>query len=236
MLLLAIESSGSGGSAALARLGTRSGDRFEISQRSCEKGPADHLIAIVDQLLEETGFRYPEIGLLAVGIGPGSFTGVRTAIAAVRGLALAMGRPVLPVTTFEALVLPSLAPLSAPIVAAIDARRNEVYLQPFPAGRVSPPEPARALAPAVAAAELQSPVLLIGSGAPLLAAHLDRALVFGIDPRLPDAAGVAIAAEAGFAAGVEPVPGFEVQPVYLRSPDARPMRAPIAAPAHQSGS
>ncbi len=69
--------------------------------------------------------------MIAVNHGPGSFTGLRSAVAAARGLALAAGLPVLAVGSLEALAaaVPSYA--SGTLVAAMDARRGQVYAQAF---------------------------------------------------------------------------------------------------------
>ena len=88
----------------------------------------------VDALLRQAGAHTRELEGLAVGIGPGSFTGVRIGLATARGLALALGVPVAGVSTLDALAAG--APGAVPVV---DARRGEVFvLQGEP--RVLPPE------------------------------------------------------------------------------------------------
>ncbi len=82
-----------------------------------------------EALLAESGLAKSAIDALAVGVGPGAFTGVRLAISLVQGIALGLDRPVLPVSTLAALALPSLA--EGPVLAAIDARMGEVYLGEF---------------------------------------------------------------------------------------------------------
>lgn len=225
MPLLAIESSGSGSSVALA---WPDGDEVRIELRA-EDGPglADRLIPLVDRLLAEQRVRYADLDLLAVGTGPGSFTGVRTAIAAARGLALATGREVMAVTTFEALVFAPGSVASAPIVAVLDARRGEVYVQRFGAGLDPEGEPLTA-PPEQIATVIGSSCRLVGSGSALVARHLPAA-ARGAEPRAPDAAGVARAALARRRQGVQPISGFDLRPFYLRAPDARPMR-PLLGP------
>src|SRR5947199_2391612 len=77
----------------------------------------------IDALLRQAGAHTRELGGIAVGIGPGSFTGVRIGLATARGLALALGVPVAGVSTLDALAAG--APSAVPVV---DARRGEVFV------------------------------------------------------------------------------------------------------------
>ena len=155
--------------------------------------------------------------------GPGSFTGIRAGVAAARGLALALGRPVVAVNTLEVL-----AGRAGAAVRRHHRRRprrppGQVYLQIFDhelvAARASP----SALAPEnVMLAGLPPPIRLAGNGAALVRAALPddlRSLQRGASET--DALGVARRAIARLAAGERPVPGHTVQPLYLRPPDAR---------------
>ena len=81
-----------------------------------------------EQLLAEAGLRKSQLDAIAVGRGPGAFTGVRLAIAIVQGLALALDRPVLPVSTLATLAMQGQGDR---FLAAIDARMGEVYLGDF---------------------------------------------------------------------------------------------------------
>ena len=92
-----------------------------------EKGQAERLMPVLQDLLAEAGLAWPDLGRIAVGTGPGNFTGVRIAVAAARGLALASGRPALGVTRLEALA----HGLPRPLTVIEDARRGEVYVQTF---------------------------------------------------------------------------------------------------------
>jgi tRNA threonylcarbamoyladenosine biosynthesis protein TsaB len=87
-----------------------------------------------DELLAEAGVRKAQLDAIAVGIGPGAFTGVRLAVALAQGIALGLDIPVLPVSTLAVLALSGLpgdAAIDASICAAIDARMDEVYLGRF---------------------------------------------------------------------------------------------------------
>lgn len=91
------------------------------------KGQAERLLPLLEELLAEGGNSWPNLTALAVGTGPGNFTGVRISVAAARGLALSLGVPALGVTRLEALA----HGLARPVTVVEDARRDEVYVQRF---------------------------------------------------------------------------------------------------------
>jgi tRNA threonylcarbamoyladenosine biosynthesis protein TsaB len=99
-------------------------ERFELAPRR----HAELSLPWADQLLAEAGVARSQLDAIAVGRGPGAFTGVRLAIALAQGIALALDRPVLPVSTLAALAMQS---GGDHILAAIDARMGEVYLGAF---------------------------------------------------------------------------------------------------------
>ena len=92
-----------------------------------EKGQAERLLPLLSDMMAESGLVWANLGRIAVGTGPGNFTGVRIAVATARGLALASGVPALGVTRLEALA----HGLPRPITVIEDARRNEAYVQSF---------------------------------------------------------------------------------------------------------
>jgi tRNA threonylcarbamoyl adenosine modification protein YeaZ len=155
----------------------------------------------IDALLRQAGAHTRELEGLAVGIGPGSFTGIRVGLATARGLALALGVPVAGVSTLDALAAG--APGAMPVV---DARRGEVFvLQGEP--RVLPPDQL----------ELASGTVCVGSGAIRYRSVLEAGgaeVPPDQDERhLPRARFHAqLAKDFGPAEGVEPL--------YLRVPDA----------------
>ncbi|WP_146910532.1 tRNA (adenosine(37)-N6)-threonylcarbamoyltransferase complex dimerization subunit type 1 TsaB [Arenimonas daejeonensis] len=123
MKLLAIETSTEACSVALHM----DGDVRELH----ELAPRRHTQLVLpwaEQLLAEAGLRKSQLDAIAVGRGPGAFTGVRLAIAIVQGLALALDRPVLPVSTLAVLAMQG---QGERFLAAIDARMGEVYLGDF---------------------------------------------------------------------------------------------------------
>src|SRR5512147_2979822 len=92
------------------------------------RGHAEALVPLIGRVVETAGIDYSALDRIAVTVGPGSFTGLRVGVAAARGIALATGKPVVGITTLEALAAPYLAADPAtPVAAAIDGRHRHVY-------------------------------------------------------------------------------------------------------------
>lgn len=218
MRLLAFDTAADGCSAGVFS------DGRPLALRSSDGGlgHAERLPRLIEVVLAAACTDLDELDALAVTIGPGSFSGIRTGLAAARGLALVTGLDTIPVTTLEALAAPLLdhTPPAAPVAALLDARRGELFLQRFTVDGV-PREAPRGLTPAAAAAELDGAWRLVGNGAALVLPHLDAGRVTLVEGRL-DATGVALAAERDRRRGVAPVPGFDLHPCYARDADARP--------------
>jgi tRNA threonylcarbamoyladenosine biosynthesis protein TsaB len=105
-------------------------ERFEIAPRR----HAELSLPWAEQLLAEAGIAKSQLDAIAVGRGPGAFTGVRLAVALAQGIALALDRPVVPVSTLAALAMqarPQSLAEPARVIAAIDARMSEVYAGMF---------------------------------------------------------------------------------------------------------
>jgi tRNA threonylcarbamoyladenosine biosynthesis protein TsaB len=229
VILLALESAISVCSVAVCDglgrvLGHRRGERATDQ--------ADRLIELIDAVLRGAGFDYDAVDVIAVNHGPGSFTGVRAGVAAARGLALAAARPVVAVNTLEVLAAALGPQPSGSVVAVLDARRGQVYMQTFDhrLGALGAPQ---AVAPADGTlAGVAPPLHLVGNGAALLRAALPGGVPVVSESAEPDALYVASRAISRLAAGERPVAGSAVQPLYLRAPDARLPSAPgVRAPA-----
>lgn len=124
--IIAIETSTEKCSAALLRDGA-------LLQRS-ELAPRRHaelILPMIELLLNEAGLSRRQLDAIAVGRGPGAFTGVRLAISVAQGLALGLDLPVLPISSLAALAQDTPADVEAPILAVIDARMGEVYAGAF---------------------------------------------------------------------------------------------------------
>jgi len=130
MLLLAIDTSGKQGSIALARAGepVADGGDFEVIEIASLVGGtfSAQLIPQIAELLSSNGFMKTAIGAFAVVSGPGSFTGLRIGLAAVKALAEVLGKPIAPVSLLEVCVVASAA--QGRVMSALDAGRSEVYV------------------------------------------------------------------------------------------------------------
>jgi len=164
---------------------------------------AQTLLEDVDALLRQGGAHPTDLGALAVGIGPGSFTGVRIGLAAARGLAVALDIPGAGVSTLDALAAG--APGAVPVV---DARRREIFTVVDGAPR--------ALAPADL--DVAAGAVCVGGGAVRYRALLEEkgAVVPPDDDErhLPRAR-----FHAALAGALGPVEAIE--PLYVREPDAK---------------
>lgn len=176
------------------------------------RGHQERLAPMAAEAMAKAGLAFDALERIAVTVGPGSFTGVRVGLAFAKALALALDVPCVGVGTLEALA--GLAP--GLTVAAIDARRDQLYVQAFRDGApLTEPavlDTASALA-RVRALSTGEPLRLVGSGAPILGSSLPEA---EIDPRTTPAP----AALAEIAAA-KPAPDRRPTPLYLRAPDAR---------------
>lgn len=122
MYILGIETSTTTGSVAVVS------EDGVIAQYSLniEVTHSERLMSTVDRVLSDTGLTIADMDGYAIAIGPGSFTGLRIGLAAVKGLALVTGKPVAPVPTLQALAW-NLPYAAYPICPMLDARKNEVY-------------------------------------------------------------------------------------------------------------
>jgi tRNA threonylcarbamoyladenosine biosynthesis protein TsaB len=129
MILLAIDTSGKQGSIALARVDkTESApDRVEILEVVPLEGGtfSAQLIPQVSALLSRHGFSKSDLGAFAVASGPGSFTGLRVGLAAIKALAEVLRQPIVAVSLLEALARNS---SQRDVIAVLDAGRGEVYI------------------------------------------------------------------------------------------------------------
>jgi tRNA threonylcarbamoyladenosine biosynthesis protein TsaB len=172
------------------------------------RGHQERLAPLVQEVMGEAGLDFSALGRVGVTVGPGSFTGLRVGLAFAKGLGAALDIPVCGVGALAALA----APVSGSVIAVIDAKRGQVYLQafadqaPVSAPDVLPVETAFARVAELAAAGAP---ILVGPGAALLAPAAPGARV--IETQAADPAAVARLALAGGAP----------RPLYLRAPDAR---------------
>ncbi|MGA7217124.1 MAG: tRNA (adenosine(37)-N6)-threonylcarbamoyltransferase complex dimerization subunit type 1 TsaB [Candidatus Sulfotelmatobacter sp.] len=130
MILLAIDTSGKQGSVALARAGEHSADQGELEVIEIVNLVGGtfsaELVPQIAGLLSRYGFTRHNIGALAVASGPGSFTGLRIGVAAVKAFAEVLRKPIAAISLLELCVFVSGA--QGRIMAALDAGRGDVYV------------------------------------------------------------------------------------------------------------
>jgi tRNA threonylcarbamoyladenosine biosynthesis protein TsaB len=215
MRMLAIDTATEACSVALSVDGAVR-ERFEIAPRR----HAALVLPMAEALLAEAGLARRQIDAIAVGRGPGAFTGIRLAIAVAQGLAVALDRPLVAVSSLAALAMNARDP-ALPVLALIDARMGEVYAGEF---RIGADGLAQAVgdeavcAPGAVAAPAGA-FAVVGSGAAAYRAVLEsrfatRAAAWMPDA-LPHAADVARLALHALASGGRLDP-LDAQPVYLR--------------------
>ncbi len=186
-------------------------------------GQAEALFPLLDRVVSRTGGGFGDVTRVAVTIGPGSFTGIRIGVAAARAIGLARKIPVVGVSTLSALAAPAIAArVRPPIIAAVDARHGNVYVQSFGASGETLFGPALLPAADAARALGGGPLRLAGSGGRLIAAaaaSLGIATEVENDALVPD---IAFVARLGALADVgRALP----RPLYLKAPDATPPAA-----------
>lgn len=218
-MVLALETSTEICSAALA-----AGGRIEECTLTVPREHTRHILGQVDGLLGKAGATAGDLAAVAFGRGPGTFTGVRVATALAQGLAVAHGLPLLPVSSLAALAWRAWREHQvSPVLAAMDARLEEVYWGMFEigAGEVSVLHPESLSAPAGLLAQLPSlPGGWQGAGSGWALPEMQPGAGPGmaVDSGLrPDARSVLELALQDFRAGR--IADFEqAQPTYLRHP------------------
>jgi tRNA threonylcarbamoyladenosine biosynthesis protein TsaB len=187
------------------------------------RGHAEALLPLIARVMDLADVEFAELDRIAVTTGPGSFTGLRVGLSASRGIALAAGKPAIGLSTLAGFAAPLIAEDdSSHVVAAIDARHDNVYLQVFGAGGRTLVAPRIATLRDAVRAAMTGRARVVGSAANQLAAAWPK----GVDPPLaveqlaaPDIGWIArLGAAAAEGAGPP-------KPLYLRAPDAQPQDA-----------
>jgi len=209
--VLAFDCSASACSAAVLADGKILAYRFAAMSR----GQSEALMPMIQDCLAEAGLNWPQIELIGVTVGPGTFTGLRIGLAAARGIAFAGKIPVAGVTTCEtvAQAVPEAERLGRTLLAAIDGKRADLFVQAFDDKLVPLTEPDAMMAEE-AAKLAHGPAIIAGDAGERLAEALPGAALAS-SSGIPDARVVARLALARWQAGT----ALEPTPLYIRPPD-----------------
>jgi tRNA threonylcarbamoyladenosine biosynthesis protein TsaB len=209
-----------------------------LSQARDDPAPGEHpghatrLLAMAGELLAGAGVAWGALERIAVGVGPGTFTGLRVGIATARGLAQSLSVELVGVSSLQALALAAGADGHEAVLAVLDARRGEVFAAAYAATEGRAPQelsPARALAPedlqsvlkeaARDGGEDRQPWIAVGDGAIRYRDHLELAgVTVAADSSPLHFIGAAAICELGASA---PAAGCEqIVPDYRRRADA----------------
>ena len=221
MNILAMESSAKAASVALLSEGKLIGQHFQNNGFTHSKT----LLMMAESLLSGLELTPADVSLAAVAKGPGSFTGVRIGVAAVKGFAWSRGIPVCGVSSLEAMAYQLDASEDIIICAVMDARREQVYnafFQPTEQRPIRLCED-RAISLSQLNLELQhyraKSILLVGDGAEMIFKQLHFAhgnvRLSPVLTRVQSAYGVALAAMQH-----QPISAVELEPSYLRPSQA----------------
>lgn len=224
MKILAVDTSATAASVAVAEENKLIGE-FSINTALTH---SQTLMPMVDELLNNTGLSVNDIDAVAVNAGPGSFTGVRIGVAAVKGIAFPKNLPCVSVSTLESMAYNMLGN-DCVVCSVMDARCSQVYNALFRVKgcTVTRMTDDRALSLTDLKLELQNireKVVLVGDGAVLcnefLGSELENIMLAPFNNRIQTASSVAYAAFEKINNG-ETLTVDELMPVYLRLPQAQ---------------
>ena len=218
-----MDSAGAACSAAVWASGALAARRHSLMAR----GQSEQLVPMIAGVMEDWGGSFDALDAVAVTTGPGGFTGVRIGLATARGLALARRLPLLGISSFEVAAAASGEAERAGrmVVALIDSKRDDVFVQTFDTELRPSTAPAELSLGALATVLPAGPLLLTGDAADAGLAALQAAE--RPDAVLADAAGPGdagvLAARAAWRLrqGLEDAAGG-AEPLYLRPPDVTP--------------
>ncbi len=212
MRLLAVDT-------ALQRLSAAVGEGGRVrAARSIPlpRGHAERLLPFAADVLDDAGLAYADLDALAVTLGPGTFTGARVGLAAVRALALALDKPVIGFTTLQVLAVQARPAPGETVLATLDARRSEVYAQTFDHDIRPLAEPRILGLDDIADVVPTGPAVVVGSGIRPLGERLPTTLRRARPAIAPEAAHmIHLTHRHGLRGGRAPAP------IYLRRPDAK---------------
>jgi tRNA threonylcarbamoyladenosine biosynthesis protein TsaB len=234
MAILALDTATRATAVALCADGVECVERRDVPPAGARPGHAACALPLIIDALRDAGIGWGDVSRIAVGVGPGTFTGLRIGVATATALSQARAIALVGVSTLQSLALMASAPEDL-VAAVIDARRGELFAAAWERSAVASPASAPVLQPrpyrpaalAEALAGLGRSVLAVGDGAVEF-----RELLEGHNVRVPedpsDLHRVSAIGHCRLGAAVgadhEPVdprrPAGDVAPAYLRLPDA----------------
>ena len=221
MRVLAIDTALAACSAAV--LDTEQDDLAASESLPMTRGHAEALMPLVARVMDRSRVAFDALDRVVVTTGPGSFTGMRVGIAAARGIALALKKPAVGLSTLSAFAGPYLTEdETVPVVAVIDARHGHVYLQVFGSGGRSVMGPRLAPLRDAIRAAAGAPARIVGSAAQSIAEALGTTDAM---PVIVDARGAPDIAWVARMGSTLPADQSPPAPQYLRAPDAQPQNA-----------
>lgn len=219
MRVLALDTAMNGCTAGV--LDTESGECVTVSE-PMNRGHAEKLVPMIQSVLTRSRLDFPDLGLVAVTVGPGAFTGLRIGLSTARALGLALDIPVVGVTTLHVLAAAYFARYQsdANLLVLIETKRTDFYGQMFDAEGGAACEPFALPAELIADLYLERPIVLIGDASARFLSLLDerqRERVEAADGfEVPDPAFISRIGHALWESGDTDCPA---EPLYLRDAD-----------------
>src|ERR1700684_4530062 len=223
MLILAIDTALDACAAAV--LDTEAGQLIAQESQAMKRGHAEALMPLIGRVIAASGPAFASLGRVAVTTGPGSFTGLRVGLSAARGIALAANKPVVGLTTLTAYAAPIVSQNGEhPVISAIDARHDHVYLQVVSGNGSS------LIRPRVA--PIEEALDASRFGAPHLVGNAGNILAERWPPNAPppfkvDAQAAPDIAWVGWLGAAVSPNTAPARPFYLRAHDAKPAKDPL---------
>jgi tRNA threonylcarbamoyladenosine biosynthesis protein TsaB len=220
MLILAIDTALDACAAAV--LDTEASRLIAQESQGMNRGHAEALMPLIGRVIAQSGIGFADLDRIAVTTGPGSFTGLRVGLSAARGIALAADKPVVGVTTLTAYAAPVVSCNGEnPVVSAIDARHDQVYLQVVGGngGSLIMPQ----------GVPIEEALTAWRFGAPHLVGNAARILADGwpahaVPPVAVDASEAPDIAWVGWLGAAVSPSTAPARPFYLRAPDVKPAK------------
>lgn len=126
-IILALDTSGPHCSVALRK----GAHQWAMRHEDMKRGQAEKLVPLIEEMFEEEGVSWSDLGLIAVGIGPGNFTGIRIGVSFARGCVLGLKIPAMGVSTFEIMRGSVAAHKDSKEYVSVTGPRDTLYMQEF---------------------------------------------------------------------------------------------------------